>query len=96
MTTISYFDKPEVASHLLVYRQRYIETIYFWDQCDKSYQMRQKVIFNLQEVAIYLPYFTQKYRETTYLSYQLEETDDMMPILTLKKRNKLLFNKFEN
>ena len=46
-------NKPEVTNYLPFYMQKYIETIYFWNQCERSYHMRP-------EVAYYLPYITQK------------------------------------
>ena len=53
-------NKPEVANYLPFYIQKYIETIYFWNQCERSYHMRQDVTFILPEVAYYFPYITQK------------------------------------
>ena len=79
------FHQSKVANYLLVLRQRYIETIYFWNHCERSYHTIPAVTFTSPEVANYLPYFTQKYIETTSVSHQYTVTSFFSKFLSCGK-----------
>ena len=81
----SRLQMTEVSNYFPFYTQKYIKTIYFWNQCVKSYHMRPDVTFTSPELADYLPYCTQNYIETIYLSNQYKETYNLNPIFTLSK-----------